>query len=706
MTVAALSRIKIYDANGVTKAFPIPFQFLAASSVEVVLRDAAGGETIAQPTIAGGSGAVGTATFAVAPPTGMRVVIRGRQAIDQPMVYTTGDRFPAKSHERGLDRGAIIAQELDDKITDIGARAVRFPPGETFAQLPAAPMRADKILSFDALGRLLLSSASAMAQAIAPFLPAFLRGDPGGNVMSVGPFSSIAGLTILTGTDVIQTSGPTRGRLVADTTLTDAAAAPFPRTMAKTKNGRYFRRDEAFVDLREVGVNGSPGITGDTGAIKEALAYLDRFANAYGGVYRGTPRLKLAPYMRLDTTLSLKQSVIIEGDGNGYEGGRPSIIDCSNNPGTGIIVERADTLNGVMVPATTGADGAILRNFMLLGGRTGASQDAAAGLSIKTRTGVSDVVIEGFPGAGLRVVAAATEVGEKRGNANCSKFRDITIYSCFDGAYIEGADANAMKFDGMNVNYNARAGIFESSFLGNTHVGHHASANGLGVGGVAVMVSRNGRRYAPVLGQDAYWSTTAPGTLGPQGQLVWIYFEDGGPIPGTIPLWQSGGTYMFGGAYVSNNRNNRSTWLGLYVEGTQAPSQLMWPNSVWGGLLTNFGDAPSQNGEQGACMSNAAFQVGGQRLEPAGLLLSGPNVPDFRLKPHPSGYIRGDFGNGDSFHMVNFHGPWSPKGATLEAVQGFAAPNIPAFGTHADAAASPILRGTMYRVGRELGWKE
>jgi hypothetical protein len=64
------------------------------------------------------------------------------------------------------------------------------------------------------LGRLLTSvgemsilSWSTITSYILPYLPANLKGDPGGNAMSVGLFISIPGLSIPIGTDLIRTSG-------------------------------------------------------------------------------------------------------------------------------------------------------------------------------------------------------------------------------------------------------------------------------------------------------------------------------------------------------------------------------------------------------------------------------------------------------------------------------------------------------------------
>lgn len=124
MTVPAQTRIARYRGDGMSRAFPIPFRFLALSAVTVSLRALGGRETPVGAVISGGGGNTGTATLAVAPVAGVQVVIRGRQPIEQPDVYRPGDRFPARSHELALDRGTIIDQELRDEL-DLQAEAIR-----------------------------------------------------------------------------------------------------------------------------------------------------------------------------------------------------------------------------------------------------------------------------------------------------------------------------------------------------------------------------------------------------------------------------------------------------------------------------------------------------------------------------------------------------------------------------------------------------
>lgn len=155
MTVAALPSSVAYAENGVTTAFAAPFRFKSAS--DLVVERIAGG--IAAPLLLGVDYAVtggttdtgGTVTRTVAT-SGAILRIRRRTARAQAMVYTSGDRFPAKSHEGALDLAMLIDQEQDDGIADVTGRALLAPVGTVPPALPAAATLAGKVLAVSADG--------------------------------------------------------------------------------------------------------------------------------------------------------------------------------------------------------------------------------------------------------------------------------------------------------------------------------------------------------------------------------------------------------------------------------------------------------------------------------------------------------------------------------------------------------------------------
>ncbi len=147
MTVAALPSVAEYLEDGVTTSFPAPFRFKAATDL-IVERIITGTGTVTTLAIGvdyavvGGQTDAGGTITRTAATNGAMLKIRRNTARAQPMVYTTGDRFPAVSHEEALDRQMLIAQEQAADHADLDSRALTVPPGEIAP--PLAPL-ADRI---------------------------------------------------------------------------------------------------------------------------------------------------------------------------------------------------------------------------------------------------------------------------------------------------------------------------------------------------------------------------------------------------------------------------------------------------------------------------------------------------------------------------------------------------------------------------------
>lgn len=135
--------------NGVTTAFNYTNRIFAASDLKVFLD---GNEEFAGFTVNGvGDPDGGNVTFDVAPANGVEVTIIREVANDQQTDYVEADPFPANSHEDGLDRRTIIAQQLADEI----GRQLAWPKTEQNAPSPVLPdkaSRANQVLGFDAAG--------------------------------------------------------------------------------------------------------------------------------------------------------------------------------------------------------------------------------------------------------------------------------------------------------------------------------------------------------------------------------------------------------------------------------------------------------------------------------------------------------------------------------------------------------------------------
>lgn len=160
MTAAALQPSIEYIENGISTAFSVPFRFLPGT-LEVKRIDAAGSVTILNAGVefsASGGTTDGGGTVNVVTPAIAGTVLRIRRITprNQPMDYTTGDTFPAESHELALDRAMLIDQEQDVSIADIYRRAITVGEGEAAPVLPSAAARANQLFGFGPLGQIVL----------------------------------------------------------------------------------------------------------------------------------------------------------------------------------------------------------------------------------------------------------------------------------------------------------------------------------------------------------------------------------------------------------------------------------------------------------------------------------------------------------------------------------------------------------------------
>tara|TARA_R110000868_G_scaffold32613_1_gene118690 strand:- start:4480 stop:6210 length:1731 start_codon:yes stop_codon:yes gene_type:complete len=155
MTVAALTPQITYLENGIALAFAIPFRFL--SGAITVDRLLANGDVVplsigTHYSISGGTTDAGGTLIMLASVAGARLRIRRATPRMQQADYTPGDNFPAESHEAALDRSMMIDQEQDAQITNLFARALLVPDGETFATLPSKVGQNGKFIALDAFG--------------------------------------------------------------------------------------------------------------------------------------------------------------------------------------------------------------------------------------------------------------------------------------------------------------------------------------------------------------------------------------------------------------------------------------------------------------------------------------------------------------------------------------------------------------------------
>ena len=186
-------------------------------------------------------------------------------------------------------------------------------------------------------------------------------------------------------------------------------------------------------------------------------------------------------YYYVGGSIQLKKQVKLFGTVAGMPDGEPVRLVFPADT-KGIIVNTYNTLNGGVDPAapnSVGADGTIIENLTLVGG--GGTDATAHGIWLRARATIRNVTIDLFKGNGVNIVASAGGGGALEGNANNFAIDTMRIVRCGGhGVFINGADVNAGVAKGIDVSNNAGWGIFDSSFLGNTHIAHHADQNALG----------------------------------------------------------------------------------------------------------------------------------------------------------------------------------------------------------------------------------
>jgi hypothetical protein len=154
MTVSSTTSKASYSGNGTTTAFTVPFYFLEAADVQVILRSGTT-ETVqtltTNYTVAGaGVTSGGTVTMLVAPAVGTTLTILRNIEATQETDLVPNDRLPAETLETALDKATMLIQQLDEEA----GRSLKFPASDAAmsAQIPAATARASKFLTFDASG--------------------------------------------------------------------------------------------------------------------------------------------------------------------------------------------------------------------------------------------------------------------------------------------------------------------------------------------------------------------------------------------------------------------------------------------------------------------------------------------------------------------------------------------------------------------------
>lgn len=161
MTVSSTQSRISHAGDGATTDFPVPFYFIEPGHlvVSLVLDD----DTITPWTLgtdysAAGAGnqSGGTVTAFDAPAVGETLIIERIVPSTQETAYQENDPFPAKEHERALDKLTMVGQQHEEVLglrPGASVRVLRLPASDPgIPLLPDAATRANKALVFDENG--------------------------------------------------------------------------------------------------------------------------------------------------------------------------------------------------------------------------------------------------------------------------------------------------------------------------------------------------------------------------------------------------------------------------------------------------------------------------------------------------------------------------------------------------------------------------
>ena len=161
MTVSTTIIKNFHNGNASTTNFAYQFRILEDTDLLVIIRtNSTGAETTktlsTHYTVAGAGDASGgsiTFTSGNVPASGETVVIRRNVPQTQAIDYIANDPFPAETHEEGLDRGTMVAQQVAEESD----RSIKLSRTNTMTSTEftvGATDRANKILAFDSSGEL------------------------------------------------------------------------------------------------------------------------------------------------------------------------------------------------------------------------------------------------------------------------------------------------------------------------------------------------------------------------------------------------------------------------------------------------------------------------------------------------------------------------------------------------------------------------
>lgn len=170
MTVSSTDSEFSYAGNGSTTAFAFSNVLYEDTSIEVILTDSSGVDTVQTLTthytvaIAGDSSSA-TVNMVTAPASGETLTLKRAEPLTQLTDYIEGGPFPAGTHEQALDRLVLISQMHEGRLD----RALIVSPADGGAADYTVPTpEAEKILGWNAAANALINVDKGDAGVVTP----------------------------------------------------------------------------------------------------------------------------------------------------------------------------------------------------------------------------------------------------------------------------------------------------------------------------------------------------------------------------------------------------------------------------------------------------------------------------------------------------------------------------------------------------------
>ena len=243
--------------------------------------------------------------------------------------------------------------------------------------------------------------------------------------------------------------------------------------------GRWRRQADHSVSVRWFGAFASPTVPGGVAYTGPTVGNVAAFTAAIRSLtpdvsagYFG-PRVVVPPGLYdMEGTLQIDRSVTLIGAG-GYHGVASSWLRFPPNT-TGLWVYR--NLPAPVPPPTPPLHQRPRGDFSVIEGlKITGSGTTGHGILVHALCSLRHCFVQSFGGNGVHIEAAVPATG-----ANLWRIYDVHVGACEHGLFVDGPDTNAGTCIGLNASTNRGWGVFDSSFLGNTYVGCHASGNGSG----------------------------------------------------------------------------------------------------------------------------------------------------------------------------------------------------------------------------------